>query len=217
MQLSRLQKYEMSNESVALRQGEILSKVVQINVFPESIETGRPRVKRVTHGFAIVVTPECDLDWDFKAQHGKESPGKLIPNILLCSVVFASDLAKRINEDRAPNKRFEKRTAWTRTRQNKEERYHFMEKIESSVDLQGEGIRALGIDFKDFFTVPTDILYSSIDDGSIQRRCRLVSPYNDHLNSRFAYFQSRVALPEEHQYTQGEILLEGRNATALND
>jgi len=210
-------KYEKSKVGEALRQGEILSDVVQISLYPESLESTSLKFHRVEHHFAIVVTPDCDLDWDFKAQQGKESSGKLIPNILLCTVMFASDLAKRINDDRPLSKTFLGKTAWTRTRQNKEERYHYLEKIDSSLDLQDRGIRPLGIDFKDFFTLPTDLLYSSIDDGSILRRCRLVRPYNDHLNSRFAYFQSRIALPEEHQHDMSEILTDGERPSALTE
>ncbi len=217
MQKSRLPKYEKSEDAGALRQGEILSNVVQISVLPESVDSALPKLKRVPHDYAIVITPECDLDWDFKAQHGKESQGKLIPNILLCAVVFASDIAKRINKDRPLSKRFETRTPWEKTTQNKNERYHFLEKVDSTLDLEGEGIRSLGIDFKYFFTLPTDFLYSSINHGSTRRRCRLIRPYNDHLNSRFAYFQSRIGLPEDHQYRKGEILLDGARPSALTE
>lgn len=217
MQKSGLPKYEKSEGAGALRQGEILSNVVQVSVLPESVDTALPKFKRVPHYYAIVITPECDLDWDFKAQQGKESQGKLIPNILLCAVVFASDIAKRINNERPPSKTFLTRTLWKRTRQNKEERYHFLEKIDSNLDLQDQGIRSLCIDFKEFFTLPTDFLYSSIDRGSTLRRCRLVTPYNDHLNSRFAYFQSRIGLPEDHQHEIGEILLDGESPSTYTE
>ena len=217
MQASRLPKYEKSKDSVALRQGEILSKVVQISLLPGTMETGSPTVKRITHNYAIVVTPDCDLDWDYKAQKGEESTGKLIPNILLCTVIYASDLAKRINKDRPLSNRFETRTPWEKTTQNKDERYHFLEKIDSDFDFQGEGIRSLGIDFKEFFTLPTDFLYSSIAAGLTQRRSVLMQPYNDHLNSRFAYFQSRIGLPEDHQYFKGEIFLGDDISPALTD
>ncbi len=214
MQPSRQTKYEKSKDDGALRQGEILSDVVQISLSPDSIDTTSMKEKRVTHHYAIVVTPDCDLEWDFEAQQGNASRGKIIPNILLCTVMFSSDLAKRINEDRPPNTKFEKSTTWKRATQNKEERYHFLDKIDSSQDLQDIGIRSLGIDFKEYFTIPTDFLYSSIDDGLTLRRCRLIVPYREHLNSRFAYFQSRIGLPEDHQYTKGDIYLDAGNPLA---
>lgn len=215
MQPSRQVKYEKSKDAGALRQGEILSDVVQISILPESIDTTSPTVKRAKYDYAIVVTPDCDLEWDFKAQQGNASRGKIVPNILLCTVIFSSDLAKRINEDRTPGKKFETKTPWKRITQNKEERYHFLEKIDSALDLKEKGIRSLGIDFKEFFTLPTDFLYSSIENGLTFRRCRLVRPYSDHLNSRFAYFQSRIGLPEDHQYTKGAIYLDAESPPAL--
>jgi len=217
LQRSRQTKYAKSVPTGALRQGEILSNVVQISLYPESLESGSLKFKRAIHDYAIVVTPDCDLDWDFKAQHGNASQGKIISNILLCTAMFSSDLAKRINDDQVPSKKFETKTPWKRTTQNKEERYQFLERVGSSVDLQGEGIRALGIDFKDCFTTPTDILYSSINEGLTLKRCRLVRPYNDHVNSRFAYFQSRIGLPDEHQYIRGEIFLGGENIVSLTE
>ncbi len=217
MQRSRQIKYAKSVTTGALRQGEILSNVVQISLYPESLNSGSLKFNRAVHDYAIVVTPDCDLDWDYKAQHGNASPGKIISNILLCTVMFSSDLAKRINDERAPSKKFETKTPWKRATQNKEERYQFLERVDSSVDLQGEGIRSLGIDFKEFFTLPTDFLYSSIAAGLTQRRSVLLQPYNDHLNSRFAYFQSRIGLPEDHQYFEGEILLGDDTSPALTD
>lgn len=207
MQNSRLPKYEKSEDAGALRQGEILSSVVQMSLLPESIDTGSATVNRDKHDFAIVITPDCDLDWDFKAKQGKANKGKILQNILLCKVIFSSDLAKRINDDQDPKRNFETKTPWKKARQNKDERYHFLESIEDVLDLQGKGMRSLGIDFKDFFTLPRDFLYSSINNGFTFRRCKLIRPYCDHLNSRFAYFLSRIGLPEEHQYSKGEIFL----------
>lgn len=215
MQQSRHPKYEKSKDSGALRQGEILFNVVQVSLYPDTLDTGAPRIERSTHRYAIVVTPDCDLDWDFKAQHGIANQAKIVPNIVLCAVMFSSDLAKLINDDMKPGKKFETRTPWKRTTQNREERYHFLEKIDGTLDLQGKGTRSLGIDFKRFFTIPTKILYASIDNGLTFRMCRLVQPYSDHLNSRFAYFQSRIGLPEDHQYIKGEIYLGGDDSPAL--
>jgi hypothetical protein len=37
---------------------------------------------------------------------------------------------------------------WQRVRQNKDERYHFLQRIESGEDARGEGLAELSIDFK---------------------------------------------------------------------
>ena len=83
--------------------------------------------------------------------------------------------------------------------QNKNERYQCIESVPSEQDSAGEGLAALGIDFKRYFTLPTDELYKRIALGLVRRRCRLKTPYAEQLASRFFYFQSRIALPQDHQ------------------
>lgn len=87
---------------------------------------------------------------------------------------------------------------WRRIEQNKDERYQFLKRITPEQDTLGEGLPELGIDFKRYFTIPTDEVYVRLSAG-VQRRCRLVSPYLEHLSTRFWYFQARVALPAEHR------------------
>ena len=53
----------------------------------------------------------------------------------------------------------------------------------------GEGMPELGIDFKRYFTIPTDEVYFRIR-AEAQRRSRLRSPYLEHLSNRFYSFQS---------------------------
>jgi hypothetical protein len=65
-------------------------------------------------------------------------------------------------------------------------------------DRLQEGLPELAIDFKRYFTVPTDEVYRRIELGEARRRCLLISPYLEHLSSRYAYFLSRIALPVDH-------------------
>ena len=88
--------------------------------------------------------------------------------------------------------------AWARIQANKDERYHFLQKAEAIDDVRGEGLPELGIDFKRYFTIPTEEVYWRVHQKEAQRRCVLQSPYLEHLSSRFAYFLSRVALLEDH-------------------
>ena len=39
------------------------------------------------------------------------------------------------------------------------------------------GIPELGVDFKRYFTIPTDEIYKRIEKGEVRRRCVLMSPY----------------------------------------
>jgi hypothetical protein len=56
----------------------------------------------------------------------------------------------------------------------------------------------MAIDFKRYFTLPTDELYLRVERQETRRRCGLKSPYLEHLSARFSCFLSRVALPEDH-------------------
>jgi hypothetical protein len=56
----------------------------------------------------------------------------------------------------------------------------------------------MGIDFKRYFTIPTREVCSQVERGSAKNRAHLLSPYMEHLCSRFSGFQARLALPREH-------------------
>ena len=214
----RRAKYRSSEEAVALRQGEILSNITHSGVTVSPDNTNSLRFRKITHAHALIVTPDCDLEWDYQARQNDASQLKLMPNVLLCILRTASEQAKRIKSDKTTFKRFENSSTWKRITQNKEERYHFLEKFDAVADLQNRGIPfSLCIDFKEFFTVPTEDLYESISSGETLRRCRLVSPYREHFNNRFAYFLSRIGLPEDMQYSKGEIYLDPEIPPATSD
>jgi hypothetical protein len=183
-----------------LRQGEILSGIVQVRLklspdgnLPSQNEP--VEFQRVSHRFALIVSQDCELDWDFKARNHVQFEGqevsleKVVPNVLFGRVVLADALRGDIK----------KTEFWKRIQQNKDERYHFLEKVAAECDLQQTGVPELSIDFKQYFTIPTDEIYARIAIGEVQRRCRLTDPYLQHLSTRFFYFQNRVALPREHE------------------
>lgn len=178
-----------SGSGASLRQGEILSNVIRIQLNLEFLGKQERRVDDVKHDYAVVLTQDCDLEQDFKARQGINKPDKLLRNVFFCRIVAAQQLrgTEGINSD-----------IWRRISQNKDERYHFLQKIDAALDALQQGLPELGIDFKHYFTIPTDEIYKRIEINEAKRRCVLISPYLEHLSSRFAYFLSRVALPEDH-------------------
>jgi hypothetical protein len=138
------------------------------------------------HPYAIVVSQDCDLDWDHKTRIDS-AKDKLIPSILFCEVAPASSVRSSTRSD-----------IWKRIKINKDERYQFLQKVASDEDVLLEGLPELGIDFKRYFTIPADEVYARIAAKETMRRCRLVSPYLEHFSTRFAYYQFRIALPAEH-------------------
>jgi hypothetical protein len=175
-----------------LRQSEILTNVVQQRQSLRTFGAAIPELQAIRHPYAIVITQDCDLEQDFKARRaGSTEPtatDKLIPNVLLLEAITVTDLLPRLSGNDIRR----------RVRQNKDERYHVLEKVETAHDVEGIGLPALGADFKRYFTVPTDELYAQLNSNAKRRTC-LASPYLEHLTKRFADFQSRVALPKEHK------------------
>lgn len=180
--------YEVSDGG-PLRQCDILSGIVQYN--PLASKNREPvRFNQVTHPFAIVLSQDCDLDWDYRARCNESPQHKRIPNVLFCEAIEAEKLRGR--EDINSH-------IWRRITQNIDERYGFLEQVAAEHDACGEGIPELGIDFKRYFTLATPEIYSQVDHGVAKRRARLLSPYLEHLASRFMAFQARVALPRSHR------------------
>ncbi len=180
-----------ASTSGALRQGEIVTGLMQLRVEVASIATSDESavIQPIVHPFAIVLSQDCDLDWDYKARQQQAAQEKLLPNVLFCQVITAAEL-------RAPPQAMNS-AAWGRVKINKDERYQFLQKVQPTEDAIGDGLPELGIDFKRYFTMPTDEVYFRLGKDC-QRRCRLVSPFLEHLSSRFSYYQCRVALPAEH-------------------
>lgn len=172
------------------RQGEILSTVVQTRLDLPTLNTPDEGYVRVRHPLAVILTQDCDLEQDFKARQGHVAADKQIPSLLFCEVATAEDLYGFIKQT---NKKL-----WDRIRINKDERYHFLQKVEPGDDALEQGLPEMGIDFKRYFTIPTDELYRRVELSEAQRRCILQSPYLEHLSSRFAYYLGRVALPLDH-------------------
>ena len=196
--------YAKSNLEKALRQGELLSNVAQYLVNVDATDTDSVTFRERVHELAFVLSQDCDLDWDFNSRKNDSLADRRIPSVLFCKAQLATVTARTIvNEEGSRDTK--KSRIWNRVKINKDERYQFFSTIPADVDLQGEGINELVVDFKRYFTVPTDELYRRIAEGETQRRCRLNSPYLEHLSSRFAYFLSRVALPEDYQSEPGVV------------
>lgn len=178
-----------------LWQGEILQGVIQIRPTVESLQANVPdalEVIPVAHDLVVVMSQDCDLDQDHRRRI--EGGQGTLPNIMLCDVYPAEVLRARVQEQHQLN-----RTDWKRRiAQNQNERFHYLQKVEPDQDLQQEGLTALALDFKIYFTLPTDELYARLRLG-VRRRCRLNTPYAEHLAHRFFRFQSRVALPQDHE------------------
>lgn len=179
-----------------LRQGEILSNVVQVHIEQSSLETRPLLLSEKTHPYAVILSQWCDLDSDHRARNSSdasENEGSKsrnqIPTVLFCEVHTASELKTAVPKGSE---------IWRRIQQNNDERYHFLERVAPELDAEGLGLEEMGIDFKRFFAIPTDEVYHRLKVGQARRRCCLASPYLEHFCRRFANHLSRIALPVPH-------------------
>ena len=178
----------------SIRQCAILTGLSRRAFVLETIGTPQEVVEVVTVDYAVVLTQDCDLEQDYRVRFTTPTPesDKLIPCVFLVEAYVAQDICARIADS--------SRKKWDRLNieANKNERFHFLQKVDTDADRLNQGLPELVLDFKRYFTLPTDELYRRIDVGQTRRRTLLASPYLEHLSGRFAYYLSRVGLPTDH-------------------
>ncbi len=195
------QLWSPSTPGGAFRQGEVLKGVVELRfnekgLSAEALTRDDPPAKRVSHPLTVVLSPDCDLDWDFKARAKRVATGadetltgldpKEMGYILLCDLEEARSLEKT---PRAPS-----RKAWEFIEANRDIRFHRIRSV------QIEGLPApvdLYIDFKRVFGLPPEYLYGLELIRVLTRHGFLMPPHAQHLADRFSYFIGRVGLPDE--------------------
>lgn len=185
--------YQPSNKNASLRQGEILTGVAQYNPVLGELSPDAQEVSFdiVIHPYAIVVTQDCDLDWDYKARQSS-SPQlfKLLNSVILCGI----STAREVRDTDTMN-----RKEWDLVEAHRHERFYFFEKIPSECDLEQIGLPELTADFKKIFGIDTATLYRQLELDIIKRRAVLSSPYLEHLSRRYHSFHGRVALPSQYE------------------
>ncbi|MEQ1770955.1 MAG: hypothetical protein ABL879_14065 [Devosia sp.] len=165
-----------------LRQGEILSGVLQLDVNSDT-----DQYDTVVQPLAIVASQDCDLLWDYK-ERAAGRPGLSAILMLQCGDAEPAREAAGLTS-----------VPWKRVRQNESDRFHFLQAVEANADAAGAGLPDMLVDFRRIFTVSPAELYRQLaKPGGAQRRAVLVPPYREHLQNRVAFYLSRVGLPEPH-------------------
>jgi hypothetical protein len=173
-----------------LRQGEIIEGLfeLQIQIPSESaIDLNQPvKLDRIDHPYSIVVSQDCDLEWDYKARQEEAPEGKLLAHVLFCAL-FSKDELRR-DRGKLTNELFR------RVERNQDERYHHL--AAAPISETGKSIPELFADFKTTFSLPVEFVYWSISTSQVIRRGPLVSPYLEDFMHRLYSFLGRVATPE---------------------
>lgn len=173
----------------ALRQGEIITGFTEFHVDVEKLRADADTLELIPieHPFVIVLSQDCDLVQDF-ARRARDENEDLLESILFCAATPAdADFRHGLRVNNAE---------WRKLKENRELRFHFIRCVEADDDAAAEGLPELVIDFKRYFALPTPEAYYWLE--SSVRRCRLESPYVEHLSNRFGAYVSRVGLPVDH-------------------
>lgn len=185
--------YQAPDKGSSLRQGEILTGVVQYKPIVSGLleETQELSFDAVIHPYTIVVTQDCDLDWDYKARHTEEPQlSKLLNSVILCEVEAAREIRGTDNMNSKE---------WKLVESHRHERFYFFEKILPEYEVEQEGLPELTADFKKVFGIEAASLYRQIELGIVKRRTVLASPYLEHFSRRYHSFHDRVALPFRYE------------------
>ncbi len=142
--------------------------------------------------FAVILSQECDLEQDFDnhAQAAETNGDKILPTILVCPAYTFNQFKTgkhyvHLNgKTMRPWKSGEPDKLLSNTHH---ERYHYLkEDTEFSIP-------ELIIDFKHFYTVPRDLMYSIYRSGY---KASAKPLFREHISQRFANYLSRIGLPK---------------------
>jgi len=139
----------------------------------------------------IVLNQDCDLNSDDRDKQKENSNKDCRLLHLIVAPLFNFDDFKvgkhwsglfDVGESYNPNK-----TAGKKVQNNEDPRFHYFQFQEGYNVLPN-----LVVDFKHFFTVSTAYLYQNVD----KRVCTLDDLYREKVSQRFAYYISRIGLPD---------------------
>ncbi|MGH6631520.1 MAG: hypothetical protein ACREB3_17460, partial [Burkholderiales bacterium] len=112
---------------------------------------------------------------------------KRVANVLFCEAQPLEEMRQALRAEGVNSE------LWRRIVRNDDARFHALPAAPPAEDGAGTGLPAMGVDFKRFFTIPTDEVYVRLE-AEAQRRCVLDPSRAIDLSQRFAFFHARVPL-----------------------
>jgi hypothetical protein len=180
--------FYIRHNSPFLRQGEIIANLLEPRLrIAEltAIDVNQPaKVDPIHHPYSMIVSQDCDLEWDYKARTG-EAPGhKVLTHMLFCELFSRDDITDQ-------SKR--KSQAFGLIKDKQDQRYHYLE--EATVNGTEESLPELIADFKTTFSLPVELVYWLLSNSQAVRKGALHSPYLEDFMHRLYTFLGRVATP----------------------
>ena len=153
-----------------------------------------------TRPLAVIVSADCDLEWDYQRRRGLGSPDKELDTTILAEVFDAAYLWNRWSAE-PPNAR---RRRLDDIDKHQEPRYHRMPSIPPLVTPSALPVELdtlwvepkLFIDFKRVFALPTEEIYYQLRRGWAKRAGTLVPPFVHHMTQRCYDYLGRIGVDE---------------------
>lgn len=168
-------------------------------------------VDELTIPYLVVLSQDCDLlsdcwnrneiqtidcDTGEDCSEKEKDHDKLIPSILVCPAYPAKIFkkGKHLEKFDYQMQDFRKKgTMWNFVVTNQNPRYHFLKR------KAGTQMPDVIIDFKQYYTIPRDLLYERFDEHYLMT---LNALFREELSHRFANYLSRVGVPIISQKSQ---------------
>lgn len=187
-----------SNENVFLYKKLNIPRVSQGDVFrdielPEGLIEGPEDLTVVSRiiPYLVVVSQDCDLEHDFnnRSNPNSQNHDKYLQNILYLPA-FVSESFRVGSHFESFNLKMESWPSepWKKIKSNQNYRFHYLERWEPFQ------IPELIIDFKHYGTISRELLYRQ--ENKEKYLGTIAELFRENLSSRFAFYLSRVALPE---------------------
>lgn len=199
---SKIESTYVTHDKKRICQGDILRDFVYLE--PYETDGNEGAFLERTIPYLIVLTQDCDLEsdyWNYQKVFDKgcesqlnqvnaqKSSDKLLQSILVCPAYPSEQVRKGVHLDDLGIKmqEFNSVTMWNFVTTNQNPRYHF---LNGNLEMQ---IPDLIVDFKHYYAIPMNVLYNKFEKkywGTVNELFR------ESLSQRFAYYLSRIGLPE---------------------
>lgn len=175
-----------------LRQGDILRDVEYIEHVRE--ESGIIEASKIVFPLVVVLTQDCDLEYDHRSREpnedGDRDQDKWLLSVLVAPLYNVEHVhtGEHLSElDMVMGRIPRKGTALDFLRSNRNPRYHYL------VFPDDVPIVPSVIDFKHYFSVNVTYLRVLKEAGFV---CSVSELFREHISQRFSNFLARIGLPE---------------------
>lgn len=155
-----------------------------------TVDDNKLHINRINFPYVICLNQDCDLESDYRDKNeGQHCKDCQLLHLIVAPVFLFEEFLDGVHWETifsAVRKQKRTDTSIRKIMNNEDPRFHFLHFPE------GDRLPEMIIDFKHFFTINTEELYKMVSN----RLCCMDELYREKISQRFAYYISRIGLPE---------------------